>query len=48
MMGREVSNVSNNNPTEYIVIGQNLAPACYLLKLNTNRYSETIKICKVK
>ncbi len=48
MMGREVSNVSNANPADNISIGQYLAPACYLLKLRTNIYSETIKICKVR
>jgi hypothetical protein len=48
MIGREISKASIENPSEKIPIGQDLAPACYLLKIKTNFYSETIKICKVK
>jgi hypothetical protein len=49
MIGREISaNKYIQNPSDVLPIGQDLAPACYLLKLNTDTYSETIKICKVK
>ncbi len=49
MIGREIiSNKYIQNPSDLLPIGQDLAPACYLLKINTNVYSETIKICKVK
>lgn len=49
MIGREIiSNKYIQNPSDLLPIGQDLAPAWYLLKINTNVYSETIKICKVK
>ena len=48
MIGREIVEKNSSNPSESLSIGENLAPACYLLKVTTNLYSETIKICKVK
>ncbi|HSZ24263.1 MAG TPA: discoidin domain-containing protein [Cytophagaceae bacterium] len=48
MLGREVFYASVQNPSDAIPIGQNLPNACYLVRIITDSYQESIKVCKVK
>jgi hypothetical protein len=48
MLGREVYASSVQNPPAVIYIGQDLAPACYLVKVKNDSCLETFKICKVR
>ena len=48
MLGREVVHKLIQHPSESISIGNELAPACYLLKVENNLETETTKIYKVE
>lgn len=48
MVGQEFLNSLIPNPSTVIQFGSTLAPACYILKLESNLEVETLRFCKIK
>lgn len=46
-LGKEIENMTIENPEESFTVGGNLAPAYYFIKIETDSYVEKIKICKL-
>lgn len=46
-LGKEIENVSVENPQKTLFVGKNLAPAYYFIKIETDNTVEKIKLCKI-